>query len=604
MKKNWIVYSFALLSMSVSGYAVAGSAQQNYSVGNINNQNENAVEEIFKDTQKTFQKQIGKENGALKFPRHVNDDYETLANDETEFNLKSIDMVYIYANPTTAVDKIIRKKLQTVKNRDIKVKDLVALIQDTEAEIALAGYPMTRIVLPAQDTPEKNAIIKLNVVSGYVANVKMKIKIKDGASDPIAYKKRIKDLIKYKFGDLEGTAYINSKEIGRKIDALKRYYGLSIDMFLSRGEDMRAYNVHIVANIVPEYHVFSINNGLSYNLDQWLGSYTYIKNDFKDWRSSQLMTTVSTSLKNDKNNYYRNLKTAYSYLDFNDVKHEYSASLFRTSSKLTRSAFKSSSNGHTISYKRTHPWINADEKIVHVTGGIIYDINKARNKNTSQYLYHDKVTFGLLGVNMLQGDHQVNLNLRRDLGILDRKVTAHYDIPASAQGVKTGTSITVLNYNYKKPMDSDIVKTYKLHVSAQHTGGNAVLSRQKFLGDGILSRVRGFKHTNLTGDEGYVVTNTFNLAPQQVSDYVLAPYVAFAFSEVKRAKPTTVEKKNAKGHSLTLGVKTAIESYQINGGFSKAKKKDYKNISSTRFLFSISKPLSKQFREQKEDDDK
>ena len=592
MIRNGIFYSAGLLSISMWGYAVADSTVQ---TGNINNQNENAIEEIFQDSKQKFQKSIGKQNGALKFPRHANNDYETLANDETEFNLKSIDVVYIYANPTTVVDDIIRKKLQTVKDRDIKVKDLISLIQDTETEIALAGYPMTRIVLPAQDTPEENAIIKLNVVSGYVANVKMKIKMSGGASNPNAYKTRIKKLINYKLGNLEGTSYINSKEMGKKLDNLKKYYGLSVDMFLSRGEEMRAYNVHIAVNIAPEYHIFSVNNGLSYNLDQWLANYTYIKNDFKDWRSSQLMTSVSTSMKNDKDNYYRNVKTDYSYFDDDRIKNIYSATMFRTATKLKRTAFRSTSNGHTISYKRTYPWIETDEKVANLTGGIIYDINRARNKNTSQYLYHDKITFAMVGANMEQGDHQFNISLRRDIGLGERKVQTKHGIPASAQGVKPRTKITNIDYNYKMPLEGETFREYKLSFSTQRTGGKAVLSRQKFLGDGILSRVRGFKHTNLTGDEGYVATNTFNMKPMQFEEYAIVPYVAFAFADVRRAKPTATERKNAKGRSLTLGVKTAIKGYQFNGGFSKAKKKDYKNISSTRFLFSISKPLNKKF---------
>ena len=601
MKMNRIAYVLGFFSMPLWGHASSDLANQANSVGKINSQNENTIQEIIKDNRKGMQKPTSKANGFLQFSRQQSDDYEALASDETKFHLKSIDLVYIYANPVTVVDKIIRKKLQSFKNRTVMVKDLIAVMRDAEKEVAMAGYPMTRILIPAQDTPEKNAVIKLHVVSGYIEKVIMRFKVNHGASVSEAYKKKFIKLLRKKFWGLEGKSYVNAKEIGKTIQSLKQYYGLSIELFLSRGENSRAYNVHINGTIAPEYHIVSFNNGLSYNLDQWLGSYTYIKNDFKNWRSTQLVTSVSSSLKKDKNNYYRNVKTSYKYFDTDTTKNEYSASFFRTSSQLTRGGFKSTSNGHTLDYKRTYAWINTDQRTINLTGGISYDINKARNKNTAQYLYHDKVTFAVLGANMIQGSHQVNITVKRDTGF-NRKITTRNDIPVSAQGVKAGTNITVLNYGYSKPLENQIFTGYQLDFSAQHTGGKALLSRQKFSGDGTLSKVRGFKHTSLAGDEGYVATNTFNIKPFAISEYGVAPYFAIAFSKVKRAKPTATERKSAKGRSVTLGAKTTVSGYQANMGFSKAKKKDYKNVSSTRFLFSISKPLSKQFREPKKDE--
>ena len=126
-----------------------------------------------KDLNKEFEsdiKNIIGEKGNINIPSLSGADFGALENNETSLYLESIDYKYSIKAPKHIVD-FVNDKTKHIVGQKINIKDLVKFLKQLEKDFVTIGYPMVRVVFPAQSFEAKKAKPVVYIISGIIENI-------------------------------------------------------------------------------------------------------------------------------------------------------------------------------------------------------------------------------------------------------------------------------------------------------------------------------------------------------------------------------------------------------------------------------------------------
>ena len=523
----------------------------------------------------------------MSLPEYRGGSYGALEDDNTPINIKSFNVIY-QSPPPEDLKSYVDEILSGQQGQTVPLKDLVENVKSLEESIVRRGYPMVRVVLPAQELSEQNASdVQLEIISGYLDNIDVEV-------DPLGLKEvteedniAITNLLQEQLSLLQEKTYLTSEMIDRQLLLVKEKFGIYSELFLRKGERLGAFDVVIRTRFRREQNMVTYNNGIDKAFGNNMGRYVYVRNDVGENSAQQLRFSLSLSKRQMNTKYYRNFGIEKSFIDLKGHKLAYDLKMSRSANEAGIYQLKSKSQGVAVKY--TIPYLMKFKQQLKINTGLAIDENQMFNVNSLSYQYKDKTVVASVGTTYTKNTdlqrHRFDLNFLSGLDSLGAKTKAKDGIESSQADVKSTMKIVMADYMYERSMEFG--GKYRLEASGQYTEGKPVLSSQKFSVTGVSYRVQG-KGISVAGDEGWVVRNTLNLKEQVINDNViLLPYVAVAYGETRRAKPTAQEEKNGTASSRTVGLKTYLGSTSLNVAYSVARAKGKKDKNVNHLFFSL-----------------
>lgn len=507
-----------------------------------------------KDLNKEFEsdiKNIIGEKGSINIPSLSGADFGALENNETSLYLESIDYKYSIKAPKHIVD-FVNDKTKHIVGQKINIKDLVKFLKQLEKDFVMIGYPMVRVVFPAQSFEAKKAKTVVYIISGIIENIVIE---NDKKED-----RNVEQAILNILEPLKNKEYIDVKTINEKMLILKGLYGLSSKIFLSRGKNQGGFIVNVKVSYKDKQFLTSIKN----NLNARYGSYSIqmmkINNFVKNDVGQSLKIIPSFSLKQTSNTYYRSLTLLYNryYITGSSIEMSLLQSI---SSSITSNNYNSYSQNRNIGVMYTKPLILNYSEQSYVSAGVQYTNNTMKNKNTNTYQYKDTIAEATLvgehTIKTTQGVHKTKFSLNKSINDLGAKYNTINGISSSRSGVTGSASRLIGSYKFLKDLLSR--EKFKFVFNFQYTFNNPVLSSQQYSATGF-EKVQGLIGDGFTGDEGYSVYAEYNFKPEVIKGNIFTPFLSASFSKLYRKNPTSVESKNVSARSISGGVSVLLVS--------------------------------------------
>ena len=510
-----------------------------------------------KDLNKEFEsdiKNIIGEKGNINISSLSGADFGMLENNETSLYLESIDYKYSIKAPKNIVD-FVNNKTKQIVDQKIKIKDLAGFLKQLEKDFVTIGYPMVRVVFPAQSFEAKKAKPVVYIISGIIENIVIE---NDKKED-----KNVEQAILNILEPLKNKEYIDVKTINEKMFILKGLYGLSSKIFLSRGKNQGGFIVNVKVLYKDKQFLTSIKN----NLNSRYGSYSIqmmqVNNFVKNNIGQSITIIPSFSLKQTSNTYYRSLTLLYNRYFITGSSIEMSL-LQSSSSSVTKNNYKIYSQNRNIGVMYIQPLILNYSENSYVSAGVQYINSTMKNKNTNAYQYKDTVVdamvIGEYTLKTTQGVHKTKFSLNKSINALGAKYNTINSISSSRSGVTGSASRLIGSYKFSKDLLSR--EQFKFVFNFQYTFNNPVLSSQQYSATGF-EKVQGLIGDSLMGDEGYSVYAEYNFKPKVIKGNIFTPFLSTSFSKLYRKIPTSVESKNVSVKSISGGISILLGSNML-----------------------------------------
>lgn len=510
-----------------------------------------------KDLNKEFEsdiKNIIGEKGNINISSLSGADFGMLENNETSLYLESIDYKYSIKAPKNIVD-FVNNKTKQIVDQKIKIKDLAGFLKQLEKDFVTIGYPMVRVVFPAQSFEAKKAKPVVYIISGIIENIVIE---NDKKED-----KNVEQAILNILEPLKNKEYIDVKTINEKMFILKGLYGLSSKIFLSRGKNQGGFIVNVKVLYKDKQFLTSIKN----NLNSRYGSYSIqmmqVNNFVKNNIGQSIAIIPSFSLKQTSNTYYRSLTLLYNRYFITGSSIEMSL-LQSSSSSVTNNNYKIYSQNRNIGVMYIQPLILNYSENSYVSAGVQYINSTMKNKNTNAYQYKDTVVdamvIGEYTLKTTQGVHKTKFSLNKSINALGAKYNTINSISSSRSGVTGSASRLIGSYKFSKDLLSR--EQFKFVFNFQYTFNNPVLSSQQYSATGF-EKVQGLIGDSLMGDEGYSVYAEYNFKPKVIKGNIFTPFLSTSFSKLYRKTPTSVESKNVSVKSISGGISILLGSNML-----------------------------------------
>lgn len=511
-----------------------------------------------KDLNKSFEseiKNLAGEEVDVKFPSLSGANFGELENNEESLYLESVDYKYSKKVPKDMV-AFINDKTKQIVGKKVKLKDFIIFLKQLEQGFVEIGYPMVRVVFPAQSLEAKKSTPMIYIISGIVEAIIIKDDKKEEHKD-------VQQVILNILNPLKNKEYIDVKTINEKMHILKGVYGLSSKIFLSRGKKQGGFVVNVKVLYKDRQRVAIVKN----NLDSIYGSYSLqmmqVNNFVKNGVAQKVRIIPSISLKQTNDVYYRSLTLGYSRYFPTGSSMEMSVSESRSAS-VTDNNYKIYSENTNVSVMYRQPRILNYLEQFYISTGFQYTNSTMKNKNTNSYQYKDVTVDAIVGgdytLKTTQGTHKVTFSLNKAMNVLGSKYTKINSVPASRDGVKGTASRIIGSYAFSKNLPSREEINVVFHF--QHTFNQPVLSDQQYSGTGF-EKVQGLIGKGLSGDEGYSIYAEYNLKPQMIEGNLFTPFLSTAFTELGRNNLTVLESKNGIAKSISAGFSTSFNSNML-----------------------------------------
>ena len=505
---------------------------------------------------------------SIELPDYRGANYGDLEDNDTPINIDRVNVTY-QSPPPEKLRNFVDEKMSPHSGKTIPLKELVESVKTLEEEIVRFGYPMVRVVLPAQELSEEGSVVNIEVISGYLDNIDVEV-------DPIGLREvseanntAITNLLSKQLSVLQSQPYLTSAMIDKQLLLVKEKFGIYSELFLRKGQRMGAFDIVIRTRFRDYQQMVTVNNGISKDFGTNMIQYVYIANQVDEDNAKQWRVTASGSFRQKNTIYYRNIGIDHSLIDVKGHKVAYRASISR-SANVTKDQYflKSKSKNMGVSY--TLPYMMKFKEQVKLTTGLDYSENDMKNTQTQTYQYVDKLAIAKLGViyKGQMGEQRQNIDVTFSKGIdgLGTKTREKNKIKSSQSGVKEAMNILNASYVYSRPIDFG--RDYRFEIDGQYTNGSVVLSSQKFSATGTTYRVQS-KDISLSGDEGFAMRHRFNLREHQIGDGGLViPYISLAYGEARRAKPSVLENKHGSVRSHTVGIRGYLDDISLNVAYS------------------------------------
>ena len=575
-----------VLGLAGAGLLLASTAYANSDIQNLVTPFATQEKNIEHDLESITNEMLGDKKDMV-LPEYRGGSYGGLEDDTTPINIRRFDVTY-QSPPPEDLKSYVDEILSQQEGQTVPLKDLVENVKSLEESIVRRGYPMVRVVLPAQELSEKESSdVQLEVVSGYLDNIDVEV-------DPLGLQEvteedniAITNLLQEQLSLLQEKTYLTSEMIDRQLLLVKEKFGIYSELFLRKGERLGAFDVVIRTRYRSDQSMVSYNNGIDKAFGNNMGRYVYIKNDIGEASAQQLRIAVSASTRQVNTKYYRSMDIEKSFIDLKGHKLAYDLKMSRSAN--VAGIYQLKSQSQSVGVKYTIPYLMKFKQQLKINTGLDIAENQMFNVNSLSYQYKDKAVVASIGTTYTKNTdlqrHRFDLTLLKGLDSLGAKTKEKDGIKASKEDVKPTMKIVMADYMYERSMDFG--GKYRLEASGQYTNGKPVLSSQSFSVTGVSYRVQG-KGISVAGDEGWVVRNTLNLKEHTIKDNViLLPYVAVAYGEARRAKPTAQEEKNGTAASRTVGLKTYFGGTSLNVAYSIAKARGKKDKQINHLFFSL-----------------
>ena len=510
----------------------------------------------------------------IELPEYRGASYGDLENNDTPINIERVQVSY-QSPPPEELKNFVDEQMAPYTGKIVPLKELVAGVQTLEEEIVRFGYPMVRVVLPAQELSEEESIVKVEIISGYLDNIDVEV-------DPLGLREvseanntAITNLLVQQLSVLQTKPYLTSAMIDRQLLLVKEKFGIYSELFLRKGQRMGAFDIVVRTRFRDYQQMVTVNNGLSKDFGSQMAQYVYIANTVNDdsakrWRIS---SSLSARQKNDK--YYRSVGIDHSVIDVKGHEVAYKVR-FSNSASVTKDNYKLKSTSRMVGVNYTVPYILKFKEQVKLTAGLSVDENRMFNTDTSAYQYIDKVALASIGAiyKGKDGEQRQNFDVTLAKGIkgMGTKTQTKDKIFSSQAGVENAMNILTANYVYQRPISFG--RDYQLEIAGQYTNDSPVLSSQKFSATGTTYRVRS-KDISISGDEGFAISHRFNLTEfQGGGDSMFIPYISFAYGEARRAEPSKQEAREGSAHSYTVGIRGYFGDISSNLAYSVTRQRD------------------------------
>ena len=551
-----------------------------------------ADQQITKEMKQVIKKQIEEINAPkqIQIPKFLGSDYGALATSTIPVNVSKFSVIYSKQAPAD-IQEIIDRNIPRQVNKNMQIKDVIAMLENTEKQIVQAGYPFIKVILPAQDILETGADIQVEVVSGFVEKINVDVVNKDDVSEKTVAS--ITALVKNAMAELRKEEYLKTEDLNRTLLTLRNHYGLQSQLFINPGTQLGAFNLNVSTVFTKSNSIFTVKNNLGPSFSQYGGTIINVTNSIQAKSSSQLNIVALASLTQIEKAYYRMLQAGYTRKFLSGRELGASVAASRTSS-VTDNNFqlRGASESFGVSYKV--PLVLNFETQSNWTLGYDYGTSSSYNVNSEKYQSIDKTSVVSLGYDITRergGRNQAfSIKLNRNTAWFGAKATSVDGIDSTREGANTNSSFVNINYELSTKVADKF--RYILTLSGQHSAGASLLGGQKFslMGDG---QVRGFVGDSTTGDTGGVVNNAFIFKPVSINGLVLSPAIDVAYGAARLYTHTAVESGAPEASSTTLSVSTVIKGSQVEVGTGVANKKGIDTNQDRYWNFGVTIPFGR-----------
>ncbi len=530
-----------------------------------------SVDQITKDLQNDLQSVLPKP-ADIKIPSLGGTEYGELEKNQTQLQIKNFDLIYS-APPPVVLQQNIAKWVSKYNGQNVTLQKVVEITREVEQEIVKLGYPLVRVVLPAQQFSTKNAQVKLNIVSGFIEDIVVDVGDTDTMKDFV--KRDISMFIVHAWAELKSKKFLHRDNLNRTLLVLKSHYGIEPKLFVSAGQGLGGFNLNVSVTYTPKVNFVSLKNNLGAAFNHYAVQYVGMFNDIFPTHSRQIRLISIFSVQQQSDAYYRMAKLEYNRKSVTGKQLGIYASVNRTVSVL-RGAAKNPAvnqgvnNGYGVSY--TLPLSTQFHKNTKLQFALDVVRDSAFNSNTKQFIHEDRTSrFSatyLYDIESGNVKHDVRITYSMGLDIFDAKSNTQNGIKSSKQGAINTNDLYDVYYKYHKSYPNFL---HHITINGQYASKRAILSGQKFSlmgGD----KVAGFVGNGLSADSGWALNTGVTFKTIKVDNRGYSPTVDVAFASGKLYNPTGVESPNLRANSIKFGISTNIGRNKWEVGYSLSRK--------------------------------
>ena len=508
----------------------------------------------------------------IKIPDIGTAQYGALENNLTRLSVQKFSVIYS-APPPAEIKSLVDKFFEKYSDENLTIKQVVAISRALEQQFVQAGYPLVRSIIPAQKFKAKGADIKVNIVSGYIEDIRLDFGTNDSITDTT--KSRITTFINNAWGALKQQKYLQQDEINESLLTLRSHYGITPALFVSTGQKLGGFVLNVSVAYQPSVHFASVKNNLGPAFGGYSGQYVGMFNKIKQKRTERYRIISIFSLSQKDDEYYRMVKLDYSGKLINGNTFGGYMTATRTASINNKNKVGGISAGYGVEF--TKPLITKFKESASVNLALDSSEDASINRTSKSYFYKDRITMlsASLMYNVTRGltSHDVAVTVRRHVPIFRSRITKQDSINASKSQVDDRHSILELAYTYKKPYP---YFRHHVTINAQGTDKKSLLSTHRFSFMGA-DKVAGFVGDGMSADSGLSVNTGFTFKTVMLENRAFAPILDFALAEGRVYNATSVENARPRANSVKLGFSTNFVNAKWEFGFSHARKQTQKN---------------------------
>ncbi len=504
----------------------------------------------------------------IQIPTLGSAEYGALETNQTQLSVKNFNVIYA-APPPAKLQQMVADTLSQYNGQTLTLQQVVKISREVEQKVVQFGYPLIRVILPAQKFTAVDAVVKLNVVSGHIENILIDFPDSDDVKDSV--KADIKAFIINGWDEIKSDKYLHSEDLNRSLLTLKSHYGVEPKLFVSAGKALGGFNLNVSVKYNPMVNFVSFKNNLGPGFNRYAAQYVGMFNWVQPQYSQQVRIASIFSLQQTDEVYYRMVKLDYNRKWVNGVEFGAYTSLNRTASVAAENA-KSKGNNDSYGISYTTPVTTKFNS--NFTMRFNFDVirDASYNINTEQFQYQDRLTTA--GITALYDKkvgniaHDVMISYKFGMDIFGAKAGTEGNTPPSKANAITNNPIFEASYNYKKSYAEFL---HHVKVNGQYSNEQSVLSSQKFSlmgGD----KVAGFVGDGMSADSGLTVNTGFTFKTVKVGERGYSPTLDVAYASGRVYNATAVENANPRARSIKLGISTNIGENKWEVGYAKARK--------------------------------
>ena len=528
-------------------------------------------------------------NQQIQVPKFLGTDYGALASNTIWVRVNKFSVAY-NKKPPADIQKILNSNITSQANKEMQIKDIIALLAKTEKQIVQAGYPFIKVILPIQDIPSGGADVKVQLVSGFVENIDVDITNKNEISQKSAT--NIVTLVKNIVGKLRTDSYLKSKDLNRVLLTLRDHYGLSSQLFISPGDELGGFNVNISTAFNRNTGVLTVKNNLGPAFKHYGSTFIGINNRVYKKSTAQLSLAAMLSLSQQSTAYYRMLHTTYTHRFLSGRELGATIAVSRTAS-IASNNFQLDGASDSIGFSFKVPLVLTFETVANVTLGYDYGKSSSYNVNSEEFQSLDKTSVVNVAFDVYREragrSHALNIKLNKNVAFKAKATTVN-GIESSRQGATTQAGFVNVDYEFSTKLANRF--RYILTLNGQYSPGKSLLNGQKFslMGNG---QVRGFVGDSTTGDSGAVLNNAVVFKPIMIRrKWPMSPSLDIAVGTARLYTHTSAESKTPRAASATVSFTTTTTAgNQIELGAGYAIKRGLKRKQDRFINFGVTVPI-------------